>query len=357
MTQTDKFYYVVGGIITDPVEVYVDGFLIAYAPFLRPSRVGDTFVGENSDDAFLVTISIYRLHEDTPPSPGDTYRLVFGDPAVVGDHVERTNTWEQDDPEAIRADYAQIALEQIYEYTNAEVAEDNTLKWATDLSIRNKDQVLSDLAKTDDADLGAFDPLFAAHPVSNPSYAVNLVRQEVEVLVQDDQLIAAGAEPLLSATERTAVETRIAANSLTARGQSTDIDLPEIGAPRSFVTVAGEKTEKAFFEEVTFDWAATTYYIPQVRFQTLPPGVNTAQIFAMVYDQDNVYRSWMPFVQQPDGSWATPSDVSYISIGKTVSSTWRVAIAYLGTSADYEITRRVVLVPPDIASSIIRWTL
>lgn len=357
MTPTDKFYYVVGGIITDPVEVYVDNVLAEYAPFLRPNRVGDTFVGENSDDAFLVTISIYRLYENTPPSPGDTYRLVFGAPVVVGDHVERTNTWEQNDPDVIRADYSQLALEQIPQYTTAEIAEDNTLRWATDLAVRNKDQVLSDMAQTDDADLEAFDPSFAAHPLSNHSYAVNLVRQEVDLMAQDDQLIAAGAEPLLSATERTGVAARIAANSLTARGQSTDIGLPEKGAPRSFVTVAGEEIEKAFFEEVTFDWAATTYYIPQVRFQVLPPGVNTAQLFAMVYDQDNVYRSWMPFSQQPDGSWATPSDVSYISIGKTVSSTWRVAIAYLGTSADYEITRRVVLVPPDIASSIIRWTL
>lgn len=357
MIPTDKFHYVVGGVITDPVEVYIDGAVIDYDPFPRPSRVGDTFVGENSDDAFLVTISIYRLYEDTPPSPGATYYLVPGDPVVVGDHVEQSNTWEQDDPEVIRADYSQLALEQIPQYSNAQIAEDNTLTWATDFAIRNKDQVLSDLAKTDDADLATFDPLFAAHPVSNPSYAVNLVRQEVDLLAQDDQLIAVGTEPLLSATERTDVEARIAANSLTARGQSTDVGLPEKGAPRSFVTVAGEEIEKAFFEEVTFDWSATTYYIPQVRFETLPPGVNTTQLFAMVYDQDNVYRSWMPFVQQPDGSWATPSDVSYISIGKTASSTWRVAIAYLGTSADYEITRRVVLVPPDIASSIIRWTL
>lgn len=354
--ETTQYYFVEEGAIVPPVEVWTGTRQVTNNPFYRPTRVSETFIGVNSSDAFLVDLGVYRLWVSTPTSPGAHYTLVTGPLVVVpGVRVERTDSWVAQQPETIREQHAAAAESQVREFTEKEIREEPQRKWQTDLDLRNRDAVLSALAVTEDADLDAFDPSFAAHPISDAQYAGNLVAQETEILVRDTELINAGAESVLSTQERADMQGRVQANRMTETGQGAVLDVPTKGAGRGLVTLPEEVTEQATFEEVSFDWNSTPYYIPEVRLPSMPEGVNDAQVYAMVYDADNSYRSWMPFEQQPDGTWRTPGGVSYISIAKQQSSSWRVAVAYQGTSADYEITQRVSLVPPVMSRSIIRW--
>ena len=209
------------------------------------------------------------------------------------------------------------------------------------------------LSETADADLGAFDPTLGSS--SEQAYAQSMALQEGRNLVVHDSLTAAGGRGIFSAAEVSEIQGRITWNQDVAEGRRTGTKTPPSGAPRGYVTLEGEAADRAFFAEATLEWSGTTYYLPQCTMPPFPEGVDHTQVFGMIYDGDNVYKSWVPFEEQPNGTWQSRVSTSDIASAETTSSRWRMAVAYGHTSAEYEVTDRVFIVPPQTADSIVRF--
>lgn len=354
MNKTENFYFVKDGDVAPPERTSINGREVTSNPFGRPNWIGDSCVGVNTSDETLVSLNVFRLWTDIPTAPEGYYTQVYGQIVVESDRVIRTDTWQAIDPSQIRDEIISESERKIKEYTSVQIMSDPSLKWNTDYDIRSHKNLVADLSSISDEELINFDRRLESHPPSDIEYAKHISLQEVDILITDTTLRDSDATPLLSDDERTEMKSRVSNNSLLTIGEGTTVMTPSKGAARELVTLHGEGNMNASFAEITFDWNTTPYYIPEVIIPTIPEDINVDQLFAMVHDQDNVYRSWMPF-EEVDGKWKTPSNVSYISIGKTESSVWRVAVAFEGTSSDYEITGRVRLVPPDIMFSLIRW--
>lgn len=352
MNKTNEYYYVENGSIVQPFRVIVNGNEVTYNPFARPEWVGNSSIGSNVSDFNLADLNVFVLWTEVPVKPDGYYTQVKGPLVVEIDRVTRTDSWEAIPDNQIKDGIIASANNQIREYSNKELAIDRALKWNTDYDRRAYEKLIADLDEANDLD--AFNQSLGAHPPSDVEYAKYMALQESEILALDTEIRTANGNPILSDTERTDTQSRVAANTRVADGEETGVRTPDSGAAREWVTLSGEEKMNAIFKEITFDWNTTPYYIPQITLPFIPEGTNMAQLFAMVYDQNNVYRSWMPF-EEIDGVWKTPSNVSYLAIGKTSSSVWRVAVSQNGTSAEYEITSRVRLVPPDTAFSYVRW--
>lgn len=311
----------------------------------------------------------YELTVADPP----TYRvwqesggeLLGHDPAIIATNPEATDNID------VAAKYIKGSEQELYDETRRrlsaqidgqipvvtvthEVA-DPTARAKVEQAAGRADAAHLSLAATDDADLDTFDADLATHPMQEPDYARVIASQEVRNLDVHNSLVAAGNGGIYSATEITGMQDRITWNAKVTRGEESATQTPAVGAPRGDVALDGETVRKAVFSETTFNWSAQDYFIPLFVLDDIPEGIVTGQVFAMVYDSANTYLGWMPFTEQVDGTWSTPSDVSYIGLAKTVSSVWRCAVAYQGTQPEYEITRRVYLVPPNSATSPVRW--
>jgi len=309
--------------------------------------------GENDTDLWP---QYGQLWIDVQARPGLYYDQVIGTPVRVdvNERVERTDTWAEWSEESIRASIKDVAYAQIRQATNLQISEDSTREWLASQDLGRYKVLTEALAQTDYAGLDAFDGDLFSYEITEQDYAKNLLQQETKNLAWDSELREAGNGGIFSDAERTDVQARVTANARVSRGLETGVRTPASGAPREWVTMDGEDVENASFFEVTFFWNQDQF-IPRAVLDSIPAGVLPEQVFCMVYDKDNVYRSWMPFAQRADGKWETPSDVSYIGIAKPESSNWRVAISYQGTNAESEITSRVVLVPPNSAWSRVRW--
>lgn len=341
--QTAVYYKVAGDVIVSPSSD-------------RPQSYGDSsqppLCSQETDGSCWYQLWIDARGEQ----PGDYYSPITGTVTVNAqeERCERVDTWEEWTPEQKREAIKTSSHAQIRQPSNLEIAEDATREWVPSQDIGRYKVLVEALAQTDDADLDAFDADLFAYAQTDQDYAANILRQETKNLAWDSELRSAGNGGIFSDTERADVQSRVTANAKVARGLETGVRTPTTGAPREWVTMDGEDVEDASFYQVEYDWNGPRY-IPLVTLQAIPDGINTAQVFAMVYDKDNVYRGWMPFAQNPDGTWQTPSNVSYDGIAQAESVTWRVAIAYLGTDAEHEITSRVVVVPPNSAWSRVRW--
>ena len=278
------------------------------------------------------------------------------EPTRVGDLAEWTpqHLSEADCAAAWRTQHRQALRSQIPMLTLTDEAEDKTSPAKAEQWYNKHKSALDALANTVDADLSVFNTDLASYQASEQDYASNVMMQETKNLLTDKELKDTGGAGLYTASEVSAMQSRIAWNEGVSQGTQTGVQTPDIGAPRGDTALEDEIAEKAIFVEVTFYWDGDLF-IPQVTIPSIPDGQDPAQVFCMVYDHANVYRSWMPFEQQADGTWKTPSDASYTEIAKTGSANWRVAVAVNGTQSEFEITNRVYLVPPQVAESDVRF--
>ena len=311
-------------------------------------------IGPNSTDLWAYKYAQLWLDSPPQPYPYGTEGIGLRVLNEAEQRVEQVNTWEKWSEESIRASIKDVAYAQIRQATNLQISEDSTREWLASQDLGRYKVLTEALAQTDYAGLDAFDGDLFSYEITEQDYAKNLLQQETKNLAWDSELREAGNGGIFSDAERTDVQARVTANARVSRGLETGVRTPASGAPREWVTMDGEDVENASFFEVTFFWNQDQF-IPRAVLDSIPAGVLPEQVFCMVYDKDNVYRSWMPFAQRADGKWETPSDVSYIGIAKPESSNWRVAISYQGTDAESEITSRVVLVPPNSAWSRVRW--
>ena len=310
--------------------------------------------------ALSQSASTWWLRQVTNPPP--PYNQHTQELVPVPDQIDKPanelrTTWNvvELEPDEARQNLAQTLRNQVPRFDDLQKLEDRTREAQTAQGHSRWQAAVEIIDATPDIDLGAVSAMLDDYEIPEAAYAANLVEQESNLLAEDSRLKIAGDEGLLSAAEVTDIETRVAANSPVARGKATGVQEPTTGAARGFVTLDSETAVGSLFEEISFEWNTTPYYIPRVVLDEIPAGVNASQVYAMIYDAGNVYRSWMPFAQRGDGKWETPSNVSYIAIAKSASATWRVAVSYQGTDAASEITQRIILVPPNTAWSKVRW--
>ena len=206
-----------------------------------------------------------------------------------------------------------------------------------------------------DEELRTFNANLESYDSSEQDYAANMMMQEMRNLQVDKELKDSGGTGRYTVAEVSAMQVRVVYNEGVFQGVQAGVQMPTEGAPRSDVALENEVSEVALFEEITFDWNTTPHYMPRVTMPDFPLGVAPTQVYGMLYDDTNTYLTWVPFEQLPDGRWVSATGVSYISAAKTVSSNWRVAVAYQGTSSEFEVTERVYLVPPQVAESIVRF--
>lgn len=315
-------------------------------------------IGINDDDAGAWNGGYARLWVDDPAQPGQYWLNVTGKPVLeLGDQrVEQVNSWTEWTPEQKRAALEQEIDQQIPVTSVTDEVRDSTARAKTEhLAARAKSALIA-LDATDDAGLDAFDSSLDAHDIQEPDYAGNILAQETRNLTAHNELVLAGAAGLYEPADVAEIESRVIWNEKVVTGEETGTKTPVTGAQRGDVALDGEAVEDAIFREVNYEWpVGTPRYIPEVVLAAIPAGVDPNFVYAMVYDSGNTYRSWMPFAQQPDGTWKTQSNVSYDGIAQSVSSRWRVAVASGGTQSEFEITRRVFLTPPNTATSRVRW--
>lgn len=331
---------------------YIDSGVVQSGPVKRSqlTQYGEGDTGPFTDDGW------YQLWVDDPGSPGRFYDQVPGDIVVVPDvRCEQTIAYQEWESQRKRDVFSAEIQIQVPIITLTDSAQDKTAQAKIDQLVLRAAAAQLDLSRTADEDLDTFDTTLETHQIQEPDYAKNIALQETENLSVNEGLIAAGNGGIYEVTEVQDMEARIVWNARVSRGEETGVQVPERGAPRSDSALDAEETNDSTFEEVSFNWSAQDYFIPKVTLFDVPAGVDMGQVYCMCYDANNTYLSWMPFAEESPGVWVTPSDVNYIAIAKTASSTWRVAVAAGGTQSEYEITRRVYLVPPNTSTSIVRW--
>lgn len=315
-------------------------------------------VGINDDDTGVWNGGYARLWVDDPENPYVYGNKIVGMPTLNSGNqrVEQVNSWQETSAAGKRSLLSDEIDLQIPNTSVTDEVRDSTARAKTEHLVSRAISAHVALDATDDAGLDAFDSSLDAHEIQEPDYAGNILAQETRNLTAHNELVLAGAAGVYEPADVAEIESRIIWNEKVVTGEETGTKTPVTGAQRGDVALDGEAVEDAIFREVTYEWpAGTTRYIPEVVLAAIPAGVDPNFVFAMVYDASNVYRSWMPFVQQPDGTWKTPSDVNYDGIAQSVSSRWRVAVASGGTQSEFEITRRVFLTPPNTATSRVRW--
>lgn len=324
---------------------------------LSQQKRGNQIPGGNPEasDADFWDIGWGRIWEDTPDRPGYFYTPSKG-PLVVNapeKRVERVDTWEKMPDEKI-IDYIKASgVSQVRQYSDQQKAADNLLQWETLLDQLHYEKMLVDL-NVYSGDLELFDADIYSHPPADQAYAAYLVRLESENLSLNDQLIAAGGNDagLYTPAEANSVRARISTNARVARSLQGGVSTPEGGPEREYVKLDGEEIAAALFYQEQRDVNTIPMWMPHVKLERIPDGVDTASVYLMVYDSNNTFLYGRALTQQPDGTWDVEWHASFARGG---SPTFRCALTSGGTSSEYEITARTYVGTDNTPSIRVRW--
>ena len=329
---------------------------ITWMALRQPASVPRTATGSDNTARWLAegwhedSIEAYPVGTNPVLKAGPDYS---GEPTAGGTEA----VWQA---KVLEGQAAREALKssidsQVPIVTVTDEARDSTARAKAEQMEGKRKAALVALDATDDVDLPTYDSTLTNYDSSEQDYAASMVKQELRNLLADGELKDAGLVGPYTTAEVTEITDRITHNDQVQQGLATVAQTPSKGAPRSDTALENELVEKAYFTEITFDWNSTPYYMPEIILPGIPAEQDSAQVYGMLYTESGTYLTWVPFTQQSDGTWKSATGVSHISAAKIISSKWRVAVAANGTQAQFEVTDRVLLNPPNVSDSNVRF--